>query len=385
MRPPSEPLADLLSEEIASHGPMTFRDFMELALYHPELGYYRSGRARIGRGGDFITSVSVGPLFGKLLARQFVEMWERLEKPPSFTIVEQGADRGEFACDALAALAALAPECFAATTYRIVEPAPRSEAAQRERLTPFRDRVQWHASLETLSPITGLFFSNELLDAFPVHRVKWIGAEWIEQRVTERDGAFCFVDAPIGEGELREHLQKLPVLPDGYETEVNLEALRWVAAIAGRLERGYVLALDYGFSRDEMYRPERAGGTLSAYAAHRREPDPLARPGEIDITAHVDFTSLAERAEVRGLPLIGWTDQHHLMVGLSRLHFRDQLAPDAAAQRELRAFQTLMHPGFLGQSFTALCLGKNVSAAPPLAGFTFASDARRALGLPESA
>jgi SAM-dependent MidA family methyltransferase len=192
---------------------------------------------------------------------------------------------------------------------------------------------------------------------------------------------FAFVDLPLSTPELRARAAALPDLPDGYETEINLAALDWIGTLAGKLERGFVLAIDYGYPRDEYYRPEWTSGTLSAYAAHRRERDPLARPGEIDLTAHVDFTSLAERGEARGLHVAGFTDQHHLMIGLSRLHFGDSAPDTPAAQKEIRALKTLMHPTLMGRSFKAICLSRAISAEPSLAGFQFSTDPRRNLGL----
>ncbi len=367
------PLAALLADEIARRGPIPFCDFMERALYHPEHGYYTSGRASIGRAGDFFTNVSVGALFGRLLARQFAEIWERLGKPRLFTLVEQGAHRGDFAHDALMALAELAPACFRAAVYRIIEPGLALREAQRKRLAPFAEKVRWRADLEALDPFTGVHFSNELIDAFPVQVVKWDGLEWCERLVAAREGAFEFVDGPLSDPRLRERLALLPPVPPGCQTEINLGALDWIGTLSTRMVRGCVVAIDYGFTRDEYYRPERTVGTLSAYAGHRREPDPLARPGEIDLTAHVEFTSLIEHATARGFALAGFTDQHHFMVGLGRLHFPDaDTAPDAARQRELRAFQTLMHPAFMGRSFKALCLAKDLPLAEPLAGFRFA-------------
>jgi SAM-dependent MidA family methyltransferase len=211
--------------------------------------------------------------------------------------------------------------------------------------------------------------------------VKWTGTQWLERIVASQDGAFVFLDAPPGTPELRARLASLPPVPAGYETEINPGALEWVNQLASRLERGFVLAIDYGWSREEYYRPERTVGTLSAYASHRREPNPLVRPGEVDLTAHVDFTSVAERGRERGLHLAGFTDQHHFMVGLSRLHFPDAAPANSAAQKELRALRTLMHPDFLGRSFKALCLSKGFASTPPLAGFHFASDPSGALGL----
>jgi SAM-dependent MidA family methyltransferase len=367
-------LAHALHTEIAQRGPVSFRDFMARALYDPDYGYYGSGKARVGRSGDFFTNVSVGALFGRLLARQFAEMWQRLGEPTDFAIVEQGANSGDFAVDVLGGLRDLAPACFAATTVWLVEPLEKLRQSQGERLREFGpEKVRWVEALGTLPSFQGVHFSNELLDAFPVHRVCWRGDHWVERCVDFRDERFVFVDAEIASKDLLAHLARLPAVPSDYETEVNLAVAPWLAETAAKLRAGFILAIDYGYPRAEYYRPERASGTLSAYAAHKREPDLLQRPGEIDLTAHVDFTTVAETATEHGLQLAGFTDQHHFMVGLSRLHFPDDYAITAAGQRELRAFKTLMHPTLMGQSFHAICLAKGVSETN-LTGFHFGGD-----------
>ena len=343
---------------------------MSEALYHPRHGYYTSGRAVIGRKGDFFTNVSVGPLFGRLLARQFAEIWQRLGEPAQFTIVEQGAHGGDFAGDVLGGLREFAPACFAAATYRIVEPGAALREAQAAKLAALGGKVRWVASLAELEPFSGVHFSNELIDALPIHAVRWTGEAWRERHVGLHGDRFVFTDGPLTSELLRAHLAQLPPVPPGYETEVNLAALDWIAELGGRLERGCVLAIDYGFPRAEYYRADRIGGTLTGYAHHRREGDVLASPGEIDLTAHVDFTSLAEHAARCGLRLAGFTDQHHFMVGLGRLHFPDGIAP---AAQEMRAFKTLMHPALMGLSFKVLCVEKGLADPAPLAGFHFAS------------
>jgi SAM-dependent MidA family methyltransferase len=374
-------LAQAIRAEIAQGGPISFRDFMARALYDPNHGYYGSGRARVGRSGDFFTNVSVGPLFGRLLARQFGEMWQRLGAPADFVVVEQGANSGDFAADVLGALRGFDPACFAATRVWLVEPLVKLREIQSERLRDFGSKVHWADALASLPSFHGVHFSNELLDAFPVHRVCWRGDRWVERRVDLQEGRFVFVDAELSSQELIAHLRHLPAVPAGYETEVNLAIAPWLAGVASKLQAGYILAIDYGYPRAEYYRPERASGTLSAYAAHQREPDPLQRPGEIDLTAHVDFTTLAEAAGPLGLHLAGFTDQHHFMVGLSRLHFSDDYAMTAAGQRELRAFKTLMHPGLMGQSFHAICLAKGMDKSG-LCGFQFGGNAQEKLLLP---
>ncbi|HEY0369747.1 MAG TPA: SAM-dependent methyltransferase [Chthoniobacterales bacterium] len=335
-------LVNELRNEIAA-GPMTFARFMELALYHPEHGYYRSGKARIGRAGDYFTSVSVGPLFGRMLAAQFVEIREQLGSPNDFTIVEQGAHGGEFARDVLVA----APEL-------------RYQALERG---------------QTLPTFEGVHFSNELIDSFPVHLVKWTGTEWLERRVVAPDELFEFLDLPISDPRLRERVERIPLpLPAGYETEVNLAALDWIETVASKLTRGFIIAVDYGFPRDEFYAPHRTRGTLQTYVKHRPNESPLLGVGEADMTAHVEWTSLVEHAMRCGLALAGFTDQHHFLTGL----LTDEIAHDASATR---ALQTLLQPSFLGMKFQFLVLAKNLNEPPHLRGLRFARDARSALGL----
>jgi SAM-dependent MidA family methyltransferase len=374
-------LAQSIAEEIARTGPMPFRRFMERALYDPAHGYYASGRAAIGGEGDFMTSVSVGPLFGRLLATQFEEIWERLDRPTRFDLVEQGANRGEFAHDVLSA-AQSSPAFFAALHYLIIEPFAVNRERQEARLEPFAGKVTWHDALDALPRFTGVHFSNELVDAFPVHRVVYRNGKWWEQYVAQgANGSFVWSDGPISNPQLTPFFAHLPGI-EGYQTEVNREAPVWMAALAAKLERGYVLVADYGFSRDDYYLPDRREGTLAAYRQHRVCENPLADPGGQDLTAHVDFTTLAQAAQTAGLKLAGFTDQHHFLVALGRSIFPDitspgQLTPER--QKQQRAFATLMHPTLMGRGFQFLALAKGVPAA--LRGFELAAEPHRSLGL----
>jgi SAM-dependent MidA family methyltransferase len=345
---------------------------MEQALYHPEFGYYSSGRGQIGRRGDYFTNVSVGPLFGRMLAAQFAEMWKIMGRPGDFTIIEQGAHHGDFAKDVLEAVRESSPDFFFALRYWVVEPFPVLEARQREVLAEFMDKLGWRKSVSELEPFSGVHFSNELLDALPVHLVSREGNEDWKERLVERDGdGFVFVTGTITDDKLRRHLEKVPRSGNGpYETEVNLAALDWVESVAQKLTRGFVLAVDYGYPRAEFYAPERAMGTLQCRAGHRIVTSPLVEVGRADVTAHVDWTSIAERAEESGLTLNGFTDQHHFITGL--------LARLAPRESERRALQTLLHPELLGTRFQFLSLRKNVPEHQ-LSGFRFARAARGAL------
>jgi SAM-dependent MidA family methyltransferase len=324
---------------------------MEQTLYHPEHGYYSSDRAAIGRRGDYFTNVSVGPLFGELLAAQFAEIWERLGKIGKFTIVEQGAHHGKFARDVLESAQNKSPEFFSALRYRIVEPFPRLQDRQSETLKGFGDHVCWQKSLDELEPFVGIHFSNELLDAMPVNlRGKLVGLD---------GDRFVFVDSM-------------------QEQKINQSQLDWIANVAAKLERGFVIAVDYGFGREEFRE------MIQVRAQHRSLDSPFEKIGEADITAHINWTDLAEMAEKNGLRVAGFADQHHFLTGIIEKH------PEIVTeQKSKRALQTLLHPEMLGRSFQVLALAKDVDPstslrtplALPLSGFKFARDAREALGL----
>ena len=364
-------LVEFIRATIRRHGPVNFAWFMEQALYHPEFGYYSSGWCRIGRRGDYFTNVSVGPLFGQVLAAQFREMWEVMGRPADFTIVEQGAHEGDFARDVLEALRERAPDFLATVRYGIVEPFPVLEERQKEALRDFP--VTWWKSLEEMPEFCGVHFSNELLDAMPVRLVVREGAgEWREKLVKEAADGFQFMTQPISDERLRERLASVSSRGTGnYETEINLAALDWIRTVSGKLGRGFILAVDYGFSRTEFFAPGRTAGTLQGYSSQRTVSSPLEEIGHADIAAHVEWTSVVERAEQCGLTIVGFTDQHHFMTGMLTV------AEPAADQR--RALQTLMHPEFLGTRFQYLALGKDVPGAS-LSGFRFARDPRALLG-----
>ena len=395
-------LTDFIRQTIRQTGPVTFEWFMEQALYHPELGYYSSGRCAIGRRGDYFTNVSVGPLFGRLLAAQFAEMWELMGRPDNFVMVEQGAHHGDFARDVLGAVRERTPNLFSTLGYWIIEPFPILREQQEKALRDFSEKLTWEKSLTDLEPFCGVHFSNELLDAMPVHLISKVAqasslrpvglsgssrrsvcysqSDWQERCVGESGDEFTFVTAPIMDAELRLHLDTIPRdLSGPYETEVNLAALKWIETLAQKLIRGYVLTVDYGFSRDDFYAPERRSGTLQCYSRHRTVPSPLTGVGNVDITAHVDWTSVALCAERHGLALAGFTDQHHFATGVVAALMREEFDADAEAGTR-RALQTLLHPEFLGKTFQFLELTKNLAPAFQLSGFKFARDPRVALG-----
>ena len=219
-------LIEIIRAEIAARGPISFARFMELALYEPQHGYYSSGRAVIGRRGDFFTNVSVGPVFGQLLAIQFAEVWEKLGRPSHFTIIEHGADDGAFAADALTALSQSFAECFKTIRYIIAEPFPVWRDRQQERLASFGHKIRWVASIDQVEPFVGVHFSNELFDALPVHLlfselVKNGTVTWNERFVSTSDNDFELVTGPVSDSHLEIALRRLH--PEARAQSVRLQ------------------------------------------------------------------------------------------------------------------------------------------------------------------
>jgi SAM-dependent MidA family methyltransferase len=384
--PSFSPLGSLIRERIQREGPVPFPWFMEQALYHVEYGYYARPRTRIGRQGDFCTNVTTGSTFGQFVAAQIVEMWGALDQPGDFKVIEQGAEDGQLAIDVLSAIEEASDPPI--HSYIIIEPFPAKQAAQRSRLERrFGTKVQWAAALADLEAVNGVFISNELADAMPVHLLEYRDGHWYERCVICSAKNFEFVSLPIASPSVADAVSKLPLpLHTPYLTEVNLSAKRWIKEIRSRLENGFILVVDYGYPRDEYYKPDRTEGTLACYSRHRRSFDPLADPGEKDITAHIDFTSLAESAEDANLHVAGYTDQHHFMVGAAESYLK-QLEQEIclAGMRPhhdqfLRKWKALMHPGNMGMAFKYLLLATGQEFQAP-SGFKYAREPRRALGL----
>ena len=365
--PPQGP-AEEIRRRIAQRGPVGFDEFMAVALYHPHGGYYASDQPRTGRRGDFFTSVSVGPVFGKLLAAQFLEMRAHLGNPGDFTLVEQGAHDGQLLADILAAWDGPRPRVV------VIEPLPVLRARQQQTLAPWSGLLTHVAHENELPPFTGVFFANELLDAFPVKILARRDGVWHERRVDRDGNSFVFVDVPFGGTA-----PQLPSATPDFVTEVCPPLGPWLQTVASKIVRGWALLVDYGHPAAVRHQSARAHGTLAAYRAHRRVENPLADPGTQDLTAHVDFTAVAQAAQDAGLQVAGFTDQHHALTALAARVFpampENGLTP--AAAREMRALRQLLHPESMGTSFKFLALAKNTAA--PLTAFQFARDPQQEL------
>jgi SAM-dependent MidA family methyltransferase len=294
----------------------------------------------------------VGPLYGRLLADLARHTHERLGFPDGFMVIEQAAHDGQLAEDILMS-------CD--FEYCIVEPNPRYETAQRQRLARFGKRVSWVSELSALPAVPALYVCNELPDAMPVHLVRWSGHVWQELHVVAAGEELHFQAGALSDA-LADEICRLPLtLPAGYTTEMNLAALAWMRELAAAAFHGSVYIADYGLDHDELYAPERSTGTLRRYLQHQTDDRVLEDLGGCDLTTHVNFTRLIETAEAAGMHLRTYEHQGRYLgkLGMNWLQTLDGSPPDAAAKAALRQFHSLTHPGMMGRSFRVVELLKS--------------------------
>ncbi|MBI2863983.1 MAG: SAM-dependent methyltransferase [Chloroflexi bacterium] len=352
-------LLDVIRAQIRRAGKITFADFMALVLYHPELGYYNSARERFGSEGDFFTAPETHPVFGALLARQIEQMWRSLSRPSVFEVVEMGAGSGILCRDLLIYVRSAYPELFSALRYRLVESSLSSVERQRANLKSSRlplRRMRWHPFLSSLPqrPVVGCFLSNELVDAFPFHRVVNVGGETKEIYVgLEGDGEFVDVVDRPSTPAIADYFKWVDVeLPVDCRAEVNLQAVAWIREVARHLRRGFVITIDYGYPAAELYSASRPRGTLLCYYRHSYLEDPYVRVGQQDITAHVDFTALAKAGEEEGLLPLRLCPQRDFLLSLGLSDFVNELEKKglSAEYRANRlAMEELVKPDGLGR------------------------------------
>ncbi len=380
-------IADLIQER----GRLTVAAFMDLALYDPEYGYYARAAQRSGRAGDFFTSVDVGSLFGELLEVQLEELSRILNSTfhiPDFDIVEAGAGNGRLSADILRAAKRRDPAFYESIRLHLVEASPEARRAQPATLGDVADRLT--SSGPTLpDSFEGVLIANELLDAMPVHQVVMredglrevyvtaVGPEDLtvgpeDLTVGPEGPTLRTVEGPPSTPALADYLARLNVrLEPGWRVEINLRAVDWVRDAARRLRRGFIILIDYGHEARDLYSASHSAGTLTTFAQHRSDgpeaapgtPAWLLRPGEQDLTAHVDFTSVRAAAAEEGLTTIGFLDQTYFLLGLVD-------ALDMSDVRTRLALKTLVVPGGMGSTHKVLILGKGVGA-PALRGCSF--------------
>jgi len=369
----SRALTEILAKRIRGNGPVTFAEFMRECLYHPVHGYYsrRSG----SRFGDYYTSVDVHPMFGRLLARQFAGMWKLLGSPRPFMVVESAAGVGRLAGQILDFSARTFPEFYAALEYVAVERsnARRAEHATRLAHPMAAGRVRSDAEIPAAIS-AGCIFSNELMDALPVHRVAMKHGELLEIFVGFEDERFTEVYEKLSMPALQEyfHVQEI-ALGEGQQAEICFEACDWMGNAGRALERGFVLTIDYGHEARILYNEHHNRGTLLAYRAHTVSENILNAPGEQDLTAHVNFSALDLWGQRSGLLRAGLVTQSQFLVALGRENeFADLYDEGQTEMEKLRArlsLKNLIHPEGLGEAFQVLIQYKGI-ATPKLTGLS---------------
>ncbi len=378
-------LVQKLVARIEREGPISFAAFMEAALYDPDFGYYMMAGPRIGREGDYYTSLDVHPIFAELIGRQIAQAAEDIAPSGELTIVEMGAGKGLLAKHLLNAYRRDNPDLLARLRYLLVERSPAMVETQQGRLRELTGagvRVAWAPDLNAVpaDSITGVFLSNELVDALPVHRVVKRPLGLREIYVGWDGSRFIEIEAPPFSSALEAYFERLGIsLEDGQLAEVNRAALEWMRQIGARLHRGLVVTIDYGHVAADLFAPARRTGTLLGYYRHTVSDSPYVRVGQQDLTAHVDFTSLALAGQDAGLEVTGFTNQLHFLIGLgieSAFSGLDPESPQSAAMREL------LRPDDMGTTYKILIQHKGMPA-PNLDGLRSRPYFQDALRLPE--
>jgi SAM-dependent MidA family methyltransferase len=366
----SERLSEAIRMEIdAAGGWMGFARFMELALYAPGLGYYVAGAAKLGDAGDFVTAPEISPLFGRTLARQIAQVLEHT----AGEVLELGAGSGVMAADVLGELQGMG---HLPRRYLILETSPqlveRQRRMLRDRLPALADKIEWISALP--QDFEGAIVANEVLDALPVHLVAWRQDGLFERGVSWTDG-FAWSERHLQPGALRDAAEAIGARAD-YVSEISLMAPALVRSLSGALRKGGLLLIDYGFGRREYYHPQRSRGTLMCHYRHRAHDDAFFLPGLQDLTAHVDFTAIAEAGIDAGLKMLGYTTQAQFLVngGITRL--LEQHLADAATSRFALAagVQKLLSPAEMGELFKVIAFGRGIDA--PLIGFASGDKSR---------
>lgn len=370
--PQRTPLAKSLVKRIRAHGPLTFAEYMDACLYDPEHGYYT--RADQPPRRDYFTNVDVSPLFARFIARQLEEMWRASGCPDDYWLVEAGAGRGELARAVLDFAAEALPDVYAALRYVAVERSDARRTAQSRLLAAHVQRGRFIAAAELPRHVpAGCIFSNELLDALPVHRVVQRGGQLKEVYVAFQNGELGEEEGELSSPRIGDYFARQGIaLRDGQRAEAGLAAWDWIREAGVRLGRGFVLTIDYGREARELCDELHMQGTLLAYEGHRATEEFFRAPGDQDLTAHVNFTALDLGGTENGLARTGMTSQTNFLLALARgSNFADidsDGATDEEKARRRLLFKTLIHPEGMGETFQAFVQHKGFATPPVLTG-----------------
>jgi len=353
-------LSEIIRERIQKGGPISFREYMEMALYYPELGYYNSTQSKIGADGDFYTSTNISADFGAMIGRQMEELWQILEKKP-FKIVEFGAGTGLLCHDILNYLKNNIP-MYENLNYCIIEKSAHMREIQKKHLF---EKVDWYSSIQEIQDIEGCILSNELIDNFSVHQV--IMEDQLMEIFVDYQDAFVEILKPATK-ELVDYFDILNIhLPKGYRTEVNLEALFWIKEVATHFQKGYLITIDYGAESCELYKKHRSSGTLLCYHKHQQNANPYQFIGEQDITTHINFSALRHWGTQNGLEFCGMVTQADFLLGLGIKEYQNAVLKNSPGNFQIAMQQTMVNYRLLvdmGMKFKVLIQQKGVLKHP---------------------
>ncbi|MBI5198566.1 MAG: SAM-dependent methyltransferase [Nitrospirae bacterium] len=367
----SPELVKLIVEEIRKKGSISFRDFMAMSLYDPGLGYYASYREKIGREGDYYTAPHLTPVFGAMIGKQILEM-RSLLGDEGFIIVEMGGGKGLLSSDILDFLKREDNTFYDRVQYHVIEISPGLK--EKEFGTLNGNRVIWHNNLDDLQPgIKGVFISNELVDSFPVHQVIMEDNRLREVFVDWVDGRFVEVIKDPSTDTLEYYFKEMGIdFTEGYRTEANLDALKWLERVGGFLDKGFVITIDYGYLSDELYQSYRSRGTLLCYYRHTTCEDPYTRIGYQDITSHVNFSALIHWGKKKGLEFTGFTNQTNFLINIGVEDYIRDIAKESTDYRDymkrMLPIKNLLMPA-MGETFKVLIQHKGLES-PSLKGLT---------------
>lgn len=362
-------LKEFILSRIEEGGPITFSQFMEWCLYHPEYGYYHSEKTRIGKEGDYYTAPCVHPLFGGMIAKQLSQMGDLLGEE-SFEVVEMGGGRGFLCQDILDWTKKSTPRFHERLEYHLIETSPSLLNEQRKQLSEHEKegKVFWMDSAgfeEGKKRITGCFFSNELVDAFPVHQVIVDQGLLKEIYVTQKNGQLDEQIGDLSNPEIASYFKSINIqLEEGQRAEINLRAMDWMGKVAHCLKRGFVLTIDYGYLADQLYSPHRRNGTLLCYYRHQTSENPYEHLGDQDMTSYVNFTGLIEKGEESGLRFTGLIPQYRFLIAMGILQEMDALGQGLSELDRLKLRLSLMHliepEAGMGEVFKVLIQHKGI-------------------------
>ena len=355
----SERLNDIIQATVNQHSSIPFSQFMQLALYHPEHGYYASQQTRVGKDGDFFTSVSVGSVFGTVLAHRIDALTS--DWGTSVNLIELGANDGSLAHDILSELQSTNPEIT--FHYHIVEPLEHLKSKQQEKLESFT--YHHYASIDELPSMQAVILSNELIDAFPVEQVQFESGEWKQLHLEGTPFApqWKTIDCP----KIKEWTNSLGNdFPSPYQTEYR-DLIPFLTSLSAKITKGVMITIDYGFPRSHYYHKDRKEGNIQCYYKHEKDDNPFELPGEKDITSHVDFTQLTQEAIELDWELFDFSPQHRYLTNHGKSWLTAIEATFSPSVIPLvKQFQTLTHPGMLGRSFQVLEMTKDIKLNTPL-------------------